>query len=142
MQRLWRILHTVGLAAILASMSASAVDAANVTILAEWNPETDAVATLTISWNRNSEPDVIGYKVSWGNASQQYSTTIDVGNATSYVFGGADPALGYYFAVQAYNVAGLSSPYSTEASWAATPPPTVSITAPAGGTAVSGSITV
>jgi predicted MarR family transcription regulator len=72
-------------------------------------------ATFTILWDRNAETDVTGYKLSWGTASRQYSTTIDVGNQISYVFTGADPTLRYYFAVQAYNVGGLLSAYSVEA---------------------------
>jgi hypothetical protein len=137
------MIRAAGLVAIAACLSGSAGSAAGLTIVSDWNPETDVAATLTISWNRNPEAEVTGYKLSWGTASQQYATTIDAGDAVSYVFTGADPTLRYYFAVQAYDAGGLLSGYSTEVSWAAsTAAPLVSITTPVGGTTVSGSIPV
>ena len=39
--------------------------------------------TLTLAWDRNSEPEVNGYVVYIGNAPGAYSQQIDVGNAAT-----------------------------------------------------------
>ena len=68
----------------------------------------------TATWDRNSEPDVAGYKLSYGTQSGIHPITIDVGNVTSYQF---SPPAGnrYYVVVQAYNTAGEISAKSAEA---------------------------
>ena len=68
----------------------------------------------TATWDRNSEPDVAGYKLSYGTQSGIHPITIDVGNVTSYQF---SPPAGnrYYVVVQAYNTAGEMSEKSAEA---------------------------
>src|SRR6185369_7792984 len=59
------------------------------------------------------EPDIAGYRLSNGTASRSYSTTLDVGQVTSYSFS-VTGGLTYYFALQAYNTAGVLSSYSAE----------------------------
>jgi hypothetical protein len=66
----------------------------------------------TATWNRNPEPDVIGYRLSYGTQSGQHPTSIDVGNVTSYEFF-PPPGHRYYVVVQAYNASGLG-PKSNE----------------------------
>jgi hypothetical protein len=68
----------------------------------------------TATWDPNPEPDVAGYKVSYGIAPGVYTTTIDVGKVTTYQF---NPPAGYvyYVVVQAYNTAGEMSAMSAEA---------------------------
>ncbi|HEY7449203.1 MAG TPA: IPT/TIG domain-containing protein, partial [Vicinamibacterales bacterium] len=53
---------------------------------------------------------------SYGTSSRQYTTSIDVGETTTWVFSQPDPTKIYFLAVQAYNTAGLQSPYSNEVS--------------------------
>lgn len=67
----------------------------------------------TATWDRNPEPDVAGYRLSYGTQPGVYTTSIDVGNVVTYQF---QPPAGYryYVVVQAYNGAGGISPYSTE----------------------------
>jgi Concanavalin A-like lectin/glucanases superfamily/Fibronectin type III domain len=72
-------------------------------------------ATITLAWDPNPEPDVAGYRVSFGTNSGQYTTTVDVGNITIYTLTNLLPGNTYYFALQAYNPAG-TSPYSNEVS--------------------------
>ncbi len=68
---------------------------------------------VTLSWNPNSEPSIVGYKIYYGTSSGNYSAIIDVGNRTSYTITGL--GLGtYYFVVTAYNAAGIESGYSAE----------------------------
>src|SRR3954470_22739376 len=78
-------------------------------------------ATFSLTWNQSPESDVVGYILSYGTATGQYTATIDVGNTTTYVFSAPDATKTYYLAVRAYDTAGLISPYSNETS---TPPPT------------------
>ena len=73
-----------------------------------------AVQGATASWDRNPEPNVGGYKLSYGTASGRYDTTIDVGNVTTVQF---FPPAGnrYYVVVQAYTSTGEVSAPSAEA---------------------------
>ena len=81
-------------------------------------------AAVTLAWNPNPEPDITGYRVSYGTTSGQYTTSVDVGNTTSYTVTNLFAGQTYYFAVQAYNAAG-TSPYSNEVSATLTSPLTV-----------------
>ena len=71
-------------------------------------------ATVTLAWDRNTEPDVQGYIVSYGTASRTYSTEVNAGNQTSVTIT-LNPSQTriYYFAVQAYN-ASVRSALSAE----------------------------
>ena len=71
--------------------------------------------SVTLSWDPNTEPDIAGYKVHWGTSSGVYGQFSDVSQTTASV---SDLAVGirYYFAVTAYNKAGLESGYSEEVS--------------------------
>src|SRR5580765_8579179 len=59
-------------------------------------------STVTATWNANPETDIAGYKISYGTSSGSYTTTIDVGNVTSYVLTLPDGQT-YYFVAQAYD---------------------------------------
>ena len=74
-------------------------------------------ATVTAMWNANSESDIAGYKLLYGVASGAYTTTIDVGNVTSFAMPSLISGQTYYFVVQAYDTAGLVSPSSAEVSF-------------------------
>jgi len=71
-------------------------------------------AQVTLEWNANPEPDIAGYKIHIGTSSGDYTTVMDVGNATSHVVTDLAPSTTYYFAVQAYNVNDLDSAISGE----------------------------
>ena len=71
-----------------------------------------AAGAATASWDPNPEPDVAGYKLSYGTQPDVHSVVLDVGNVTTYHF---DLAPGrYYVVVQAYNTAGELSEKSAE----------------------------
>jgi hypothetical protein len=77
----------------------------------------------TLAWDANTESDVAGYRVYYGTRPGQYGPAIDVGKVTKYTVNGLDQSLNYYFAVQAYSSAGLSSALSSEVSLPAPVPP-------------------
>ena len=81
-------------------------------------------ATVTLAWDPNPEPDIDGYRLSFGTSSGQYTTTVDVGNITTYTLTSLLPGVRYYFALRAYNAAG-TSPYSNEVSVTTLSPLTV-----------------
>ena len=54
-----------------------------------------------------------------GSSSRNYTQRIDEGNVSTGTVIGLVPGTTYYFAVTAYNAAGLDSPYSNEVSYQA-----------------------
>ena len=56
----------------------------------------------TATWDRNPEPDVLGYLVAYGTAPGVYTTQINVGNRLSYEFF-SPPGYRYYVVVRAYS---------------------------------------
>ena len=74
-------------------------------------------ATISLAWNPNPAGSVSGYRLSWGNASGQYSQTIDVGNATTATIVPPTANRIYYFVVRAYNATGVSNPSTEIAAW-------------------------
>jgi hypothetical protein len=81
--------------------------------------------SVTVTWDRNIEPDVVGYRVFWGSQSGVYTFSQAVGNVTTWTVNDLAPGATYYFAVQAVSADGLTSPLSQEVS---TTIPTVSPT--------------
>jgi hypothetical protein len=88
---------------------------------------TAGAATVTLTWNPNPETDIAGYIVVYGTAPGQYGTSVDVGNHTAFQFAEPDATVKYYFAVCAYNTAGLRSDFSPEVS-TSDPPVTLALT--------------
>jgi hypothetical protein len=77
---------------------------------------------VTLSWDRNLETDVAGYKLYYksgsstgtfdGSDAAQGKSPVDVKNLTSFTLNGLDPAKDYYFQLTAYNTAGAESGFS------------------------------
>ncbi len=76
---------------------------------------------VTVSWDANTETDLAGYKIYYGQTSRGnvqfagYSNLRDVGDVTSYVISNMDPGR-WYFSVTAYDLTGNESLYSLEVS--------------------------
>ena len=71
-------------------------------------------AQVALAWDPNTEPDVAGYRIYYGLASDQYSSSIDVGNQTSYTVASLQDGKTYYFAATAYDRLGDESDFSAE----------------------------
>ena len=69
---------------------------------------------LELAWNRNPEPDITGYELSYGTTSGSYTTTLTTGTTPSATLTGLLPDTRYYFVVRAINSTGLKSAASQE----------------------------
>lgn len=78
-------------------------------------PTAAIAGNVSLQWDPNSESDLAGYKVYYGTSPGQYGTPITIGVTTTYTVSNLVPGT-YYFAVTAYNSAGLESGFSNEVS--------------------------
>lgn len=69
---------------------------------------------VSLQWNANPEPDVVGYKVYFGTESQKYTAVINVVGSTKTELPAVSLGTTYYLSVSAYNAAGDESPRSAE----------------------------
>lgn len=72
---------------------------------------------VTLQWDANPEPQVVGYRAYVGTASGHYDRVFDSHSNVSVRVSPLDPGLIYYFAVSAYTSDGLESPLSDELSY-------------------------
>ncbi len=70
-------------------------------------------ATVTLSWDANTESDLAGYKLHWGTESGVYANTIDVKNVVTFKVSDL-PEGKLFFAATAYDTADNESGYSNE----------------------------
>lgn len=111
-------------------------------------PLSALAAGATLQWDPSPDPDIAGYLLRYqpGSDAVPFSApgaaSIDSGAITSATVDGLDPRYSYYFAVTAYNSAGVESSYSNVIHLPESLPPTVSITSPVNDSAVSGVISL
>jgi len=86
-------------------------------------PTPSGVTNATIAWlpptentNGTAVGAIGGYRIYYGTASHNYTTTIDVSNPglTTYVVDALNVGVTYYFAVTALSAAGVESAPSPE----------------------------
>ena len=71
----------------------------------------------TLTWDASPSPNVGGYRLYYGPASQDYSSSLDVGKLTNYTVIGLILGARYFFAVTAYDhTRTLESNFSNEVS--------------------------
>ncbi|MGC8494169.1 MAG: hypothetical protein ACP5SH_20790 [Syntrophobacteraceae bacterium] len=75
-------------------------------------PQPVSAADIVIGWNASSGP-VAGYDVYYGTSSGNYTTTLDVGNATTATLQNLSSSV-YYITVAAYSASSYMSPLSSE----------------------------
>jgi len=81
-------------------------------------------ARVTLAWDPSPDITVIGYHLHYGGASRTYTNLADTGTNCQWTVSNLVNQATYYFAVTAYDFAGLESSYSAELSYT-TPKPTV-----------------
>jgi hypothetical protein len=79
-------------------------------------------ASVTMTWDRNQEPDIAGYRIYYGIQSGQYNNSITVYDSAtqplqlSYTVPNLSEGTTYYFALKTFDQAGQESDYSVETS--------------------------
>jgi len=109
-------------------------------------------ATVTLSWDPNTEATLAGYKVYYkadtstlpfnGTGAVEGASPINVNNQTTATVSGLDPTKTYYFAVTSYDTSGVESSYSNIVTVLELYQPTTAITAPVNNSTVSGIVSV
>jgi hypothetical protein len=79
-------------------------------------PQSPVITSFStkLSWDANTETDLAGYKVYWGNSSRAYGTPVTLGKVTTYEVSGLVTPGVYFFAVTAINTGGQESGFSNE----------------------------
>ena len=67
-------------------------------------PSAAGNVAVALSWNPSTAANVGGYKVYYGTSSGVYTTSVNVGNNTSYQISGLQQGTPYFFAVTAYDL--------------------------------------
>jgi hypothetical protein len=70
--------------------------------------------SVVVSWDANTETDLLGYKVYYGTSSRSYDFVFDVGNMLEYKIDNLSLGITYFFSVTAYDMAYNESSYSAE----------------------------
>lgn len=84
-------------------------------------------ASITLTWQANTEADLSGYNVYVGEKSRIYGLPVPTGTGTSYKMDGLVEGKTYYFAVSALDTTGNESGLSSEVS-KAIPLPSTGVT--------------
>ncbi len=77
-----------------------------------------ASVSAKLAWLASSDPEVAGYNIYYGTASQQYTNSVTVGAVTNAVIGNLRDDVTYFFAATAYDSLGNQSEFSNEAAFA------------------------
>jgi len=75
-----------------------------------------AKKVVTIVWEPNTELDLNGYKIYYGNNTRKYHSAVDVGLHTSHTFENLQEDEDYFFAITAYDTSRNESEFSEELS--------------------------
>ena len=85
-----------------------------------------AAVNVPLAWNPSVNTNVAGYKIYYGTVSHSYGNFVDVGNVTVTTISGLSENTTYYFAATTYDVNGVESKFSNEATYIfKTLPPTL-----------------
>ena len=83
--------------------------------------------SVNLAWDPNPAPDIAGYRLYYGTASQTYTQQFDIGNSTAANVSGFLEGTVYFFATTSYNTLGIESMFSNEVAYTTpfqTPTPT------------------
>jgi len=72
--------------------------------------------SVKLSWNANTENDVVGYRIYYRTSPGNYSKVVNAGKVTTSSVEDLQDGATYYFVITAYDTAGNESGYSEEVS--------------------------
>ena len=98
----------------LATLRWTALLARIVPLLAGLFLLTPDAKSVTLAWDVDSDPTVVGYRLYYGTSSGSYTQNTDVRNGTTVTITNLVVGFTYFFVVRAYNSFGLESPPSNE----------------------------
>jgi hypothetical protein len=89
-----------------------------------------ALTSMTVAWDSNTDPNVVGYKVYYGPAPGTYTNNVSVGNTTNATLSGMVEGSTYYLSATTLDNLGQESDFATEISYvvplpASNQPPTL-----------------
>ena len=107
-----------------------------------FTPLVHATRTVTLTWDSDTDTQIVGYRLYYGTASASYGQFVDVGNLTTTTLANLASGTTYFVVVTSYNAVGLESLPSNEVSFdlAADPTPVVSLFNP--GSTIDGPATI
>ena len=94
--------------------------------------------SVSLGWSASPSITVAGYHLYYGGASHVYTNLIDTGSSTRATVPGLRPGATYYFAVTAYDLAGLESAFSDEIYYAVSAAAKLAVLITSGQTLVTG----
>jgi hypothetical protein len=84
-------------------------------------PHPETLSWYAVALTNLPNTKVVGYKIHIGVVPQTYTSTVDVGNTTSWTITGLAPDRTYWAVVKAYNAAGVESGPSNEIQFTTAP---------------------
>jgi hypothetical protein len=102
------------LPALLVAFASTTAKADDVVVGDDDDPNA-TITYITLVWDRNPEPDIVGYNVYYARISGDYTQLKTVTDPTARI--GVRGSNTLYFAVTAYNTNGVESPFSEEVHW-------------------------
>jgi hypothetical protein len=102
-------------------------------------------AQVTLTWDAVTGQSISGYKIYYGTASRNYTTSVDAKNVTSFPVTGLQDGTTYYFAATVYNEAKAESGFSNEVTYTTLQTCTYSLSSSSasfGASAGSGSVAI
>src|ERR1700676_4003183 len=83
-----------------------------------------ATQSVSLAWNVDSEPSVVGYNVDYGTSTGSYTQTLNAGSTASATVSNLAAGQTYYFVVTPRNAAAQNSLVSNQVSFVTTAAPT------------------
>jgi Fibronectin type III domain len=71
-------------------------------------------ASVSLSWNQNSDPAITGYNIYYGTVSGAYTNNVTVGNIAAVTIADLQAGVTYYFVATAFDAFGDESGFSNE----------------------------